>query len=61
MLKSLCAGSPLLGEKLDEIMIALQHLKFKALSNQYVLQRSIMGNLIDVERLGILEGKRREE
>lgn len=50
-----------LGEKLDEIMITLQHLKFKALSNQYVLQRSIMGNLIDVERLGILEGKRREE
>lgn len=48
-----------MGEKLDKIMIALQHLKFKALENQHILQHSVMGTLIDGARLGILEGKRR--
>lgn len=49
------------GVRLEEIMIALEHLKFKALQKQYILQCSVMGNPIDDERLGILERKRQEE
>lgn len=49
------------GGGFEEIMIEFEHLKFKTLQSQYILQCSVMGNITDGGRLGILKRKKWEK